>query len=137
MSWQENRQRKRIWYQHYRQLANELKELVEASKSSRTDIAAEAILKMFFDLYERRRLHKRRRAAQSAFTSLELAVRDTGLDKIGLMPAFSSGKRPSAIGEFGARTRTSTAPTNAELAREAEQQRAEDLEELRKETSPF
>lgn len=133
MSWRENRQRKRVWYAHYRQLVNELSELIQASKEQRTDIAAEAILKMFFDLYERRRLHRRRRAASSAWASLELAVRDAGLDKVGLMPSFSTGKRLPAIGEFGALTRTGTAQTNTQLAeaeREAELQRAEDLKSM-------
>lgn len=137
MSWRENRQRKRVWYRHYRELANELKALMDAAIEQDRGIATEAILKMFFNLYERRRLHKRKRAAASAWASLELAIRDTGLSAAELRPG---GRRSRAVGEFGATSPTGVAKSNQQMAddeAEAERQRAEDLEALRKETSSF
>lgn len=131
MSWRENRQRKRVWYQHYLELAKELEELMDAAQKDDRGIATEAILKMFFDLYERRRLHRRKRAALSAWASLELAIKDLGLDKAELRPGMRRGK---AVGEFGASSRTGVVQTNQQMAdaaeREAELQRAEDLKSM-------
>jgi hypothetical protein len=113
MSWQNNRRRKRTWYRHYRKLCDQLVGLTGASRDG-TPVAAEAIIKMFFDLYEERRMHKRRRVANSAWESFELAAKDSGLTRMVLTPGvYAAGvKRPPAIGEFGAQTRTSTAPVD-------------------------
>lgn len=84
MSWKENRRRKRIWYSHYRRLCDELAEkVIDQAKPLR----AQDIILMFYDTYERYRLHKRRKTANSALDSLRLAVADTGLDRIVLTPA--------------------------------------------------
>lgn len=118
MSWQDNRRRKRTWYKHYRRLCDQLVALTTAAEESRerapgnaAPVAAEAIIKMFFDLYEERRMHKRRRVANSAFESLFLAAKDSGLTSIALTPVRYADNfgRPPAIGEFGAAARTSTA----------------------------
>jgi hypothetical protein len=111
MSWRENRRRKRTWYKHYRRLCDQLVATTNAAGAG-SPVAAEAIIKMFFDLYEERKLHKRRRVANSAFESLELAAKDSGLTSIALTPTRYSENmgRPPAIGEFGAASRTSTAP---------------------------
>lgn len=103
MSWKDNRRRNRSWYRHYRQLADELQDLVIRSSREEKPIAPEAILKMFFDLFERRRLHKRRRCADSAWASIELAVKDTKLDCVTLVPSIfkTPEARVPAIGQLG------------------------------------
>ena len=117
MSWQDNRRRKRTWYKHYRRLCDQLVAMVNASEAvppgtPRTPVAGEAIIKMFFDLYEERKMHKRRRVANSAFESLELAAKDSGLTSIALTPARYTDNfgRPPAIGEFGTEKTLRTAP---------------------------
>jgi len=113
MSWKDNRRRKRVWYRHYKELCEKLLALVNAGEPGSNVIAGEAIIKMFFELYESRRMHKRRRVAESAWESFELAARDSGLDKITLQPrVYTNTARPPARGEFGAMSRGGVAPKN-------------------------
>lgn len=106
MGWKDNRRRKRTWYRHYRQLCDELVRLVSESRRTGSPIAGEAIIQMFFALFERRRMHKRRRIAMSAQESLKLAAEDSGLTRLGLTtkwydPAETGpNKRPPSAGEF-------------------------------------
>lgn len=113
MSWKDNRRRKRVWYQHYKSLCDQLLAMINSKEPGSNVIAGEAIIKMFFDLYESRRMHKRRRVAESAWESFELAARDSGLDKVSLQPRVygTNSPRPPARGEFGAASRGGVAPS--------------------------
>ena len=103
MGWRENRRRKRTWYRHYKTLCDRLVTLIQNSQQTGAPLAAEAIIKMFFDLYENRKLHKRKRIADSALDSMVLAAEDSGLTRIGLTAAVwppEYGNRPTSVGEF-------------------------------------
>lgn len=106
MSWQDNRRRKRVWYRHYRQLAEELSGLMQRSAMTGQPIAAEAILKMFYDLYERRRLHRRNSSAKSAYESLLLACTDTDVKRWLLRVEDYPGARdrPTGMGDLFKKT---------------------------------
>lgn len=94
MGWKENRRRKRTWYQHYRNLASALRALMNETRAGQA-IAPEAILKIMFDAYERRRLHGKRFIADSAYDSMLLACRDEGLSDRALAPLrWARGERP-------------------------------------------
>jgi hypothetical protein len=100
MSWKDNRRRKRTWYRHYKWLCDRVKELIGPYGRGES-IAAEAFVRIMFELYESRRMHRRRRIATSAFESLKLACEDTGLTKIGLVPQqWVAQPRPQSKGEF-------------------------------------
>ena len=113
MSWKENRRRKRVWYRHYRELCNELASL--AAGANGPTIPASRIIEMFFNLYERRRLHGKRRVADSAAESLKLALADSNLDGLSFQPtrmlskgtgrslSFTVSLDPTYVGELPVR----------------------------------
>jgi hypothetical protein len=84
MSWQNNRRRRRTWYRHYKAICDVIMAEISTSHSSSFDATRVAL--MFFDLYERMRLHKNQKTANSARLSLELAIQDTGLHTWALTP---------------------------------------------------
>jgi len=110
MTWQDSRRRKRVWYRHYKRLCDELMALQQAALKSGQPVAAEAFIKIMFDLYEQRRLHRRKRVAYSAWESFELAAKDAGLLRSVWRPAYtgSENQRGPAIGEFGAESKYGT-----------------------------
>lgn len=102
MTWKDNRRRKRTWYKHYKSLCEELIAIMKPVQGrvggGDRALAAEGILQMFFELYERRQLHGRKRVAKSAYESIRLAVQDSGLDRWDLVPreyTDRSGRPPS------------------------------------------
>jgi hypothetical protein len=110
MGWKENRRRKRTWYRHYKQIADEVVGLVR--RGGEPQVAAEAIVCLFYELYERRRLHGKRRVAVSAFESMLLACRDAGLGDMTLQArTYAAGTRPTSRGALDIRARTKT-PTS-------------------------
>jgi len=80
MSWQDNRRRKRTWYKHYRRIADEMVSLMSGPEP----MAAEALVIEFFKVYEKYRMHGKRRIADSAWESIALAIKDTGLSDVSL-----------------------------------------------------
>ena len=92
MGWKENRRRKRTWYKHYRELANQVADLIAKDEY----IAPEAFVMLMFQMYERYRLHGKRRIAQSAYESMYLACRDAGLTGYALQRR-AYDKRPDGI----------------------------------------
>jgi hypothetical protein len=107
MGWKENRRRKRTWYRHYKGIADDIARLCKGPQP----IAAEALVGLFFELYERRRLHGKRRVAESAFESMRLACLDAGLGDASLQArTWPAGTRPktNTFFDLGARTKTPT-----------------------------
>jgi hypothetical protein len=104
MSWKENRRRSRTWYKHYRRVAKAVSNLLVGSGGR--DIAAEAIVNLFFELYESRKLHGKKFIAESAYDSMLLACRDAGLDKLTLTRTVYLQRPPGRYGELEPRVRT-------------------------------
>jgi hypothetical protein len=112
MSWQDNRRRRRIWYAHYKYLADRVLALM--SPPPHPDgarlVAAEALVRLLWDVYEQHRLHRNQRIASSAFDSMVLACQDAGLDRISIDPSLypdaAGVGRPPCRGEFIERSRT-------------------------------
>lgn len=104
MGWKENRRRNRTWYKHYKGIADDIARLCKGPQP----IAAEALVGLFFALYERRRLHGKRRVAESAFESLKLACSDAALGDASLQArTWPAGTRPTSQLSFDLGVRTS------------------------------
>jgi len=100
MSWKDNRRRKRVWYGYYYDVCRDVRLLIQQAQSSGVPIAAEALVKIVYDMNERRRLHKKRRVATSALESLVLAVKDSGIEKVLLMPKLWPDGRSNVVGKI-------------------------------------
>ena len=96
MGWKDNRRRKRTWYRHYKDLADALRGLLAEGP-----VAAEGIIGIMFDMYERRRMHGKRFIANSAYDSLRLACADAGLTQLGVQSGTGL-RRPGMPGELQA-----------------------------------
>lgn len=97
MSWKDNRRRRRVWYLRYKSLCEDVRQLIDSGRQ----IAAEEFVNMVFRENERRRLHGKRRIANSAYESMMLAARDSGLMDTALMPVrYSAGERVRVEGGF-------------------------------------
>lgn len=80
MSWKDNRRRKRTWYRHYHGICHDLREALSMNGGRLT--AEQLVEQLCFRLYERMRLHKKARIAESARASLSLAISDLGMSEL-------------------------------------------------------
>jgi hypothetical protein len=109
MSWQDNRRRKRTWYKHYRRIAEQMVNLMSGPEP----MAAEALVIEFFKVYETYRMHGKRRIANSAWESIALAVKDTGLMDVSLHKMqHQTGSRMTCKGQLNVVPATPAAPTS-------------------------
>lgn len=99
MSWQDNRRRERRWYKRYKEVCDEVKSISNTAGPS-SPVRASAFVDMVYRMLERSRSHKNKRIAISAYKSMELAIRDTGLYGIRIVAREETGPMPgTAVGD--------------------------------------
>jgi hypothetical protein len=77
MSWQNNRRRKRVWYQRFDSLAEELKTALSAP-----DVTAADIMVIFYSFSNKMRLFRYNWMMDSAAESMALVISDKSLRAI-------------------------------------------------------